>query len=55
MACPHVAGLAVYLQALENLNTPTAVKNRIIALGTTGRVTGSLNGSPNLSAYNGNA
>jgi subtilisin family serine protease len=54
MACPHVAGLAVYLQALENLNTPAAVTNRIKALGTSGRITGTLNGSPNLVAYNGN-
>lgn len=54
MAAPHVAGLAVYLQVLENLNTPAAVKNRILSLATTGRIGGSLNGSPNRSAYNGN-
>ncbi|KAL2756620.1 hypothetical protein ACRALDRAFT_1041140 [Sodiomyces alcalophilus JCM 7366] len=54
MAAPHVAGLAVYLQVLENLNTPAAVKNRILALATTGSIGGSLNGSPNRSAYNGN-
>ncbi|KXH69271.1 subtilase [Colletotrichum salicis] len=54
MACPHVAGLAVYLQALEGLSTPAAVTSRIKALGTSGRVTGTLSGSPNLVAYNGN-
>ncbi|CAJ0542787.1 Ff.00g002530.m01.CDS01 [Fusarium sp. VM40] len=54
MACPHVAGLALYLQVLEGLTTPAAVTNRIKALGTSGRVTGSLSGSPNLVAYNGN-
>ncbi|ROT39583.1 alkaline proteinase [Sodiomyces alkalinus F11] len=54
MASPHVAGLAAYLQALENLNTPAAVKNRIIQLATTNAIGGSLNGSPNRSAYNGN-
>ena len=54
MACPHVAGLAVYLQALENLTTPAAVTSRIKALGVSGRITGSLSGSPNLFMYNGN-
>ncbi|KAJ4118943.1 proteinase B [Fusarium equiseti] len=53
MACPHVAGLALYLQALENLNTPAAVTNRIKSLATTGRITGSLSGSPNAFAFNG--
>jgi oryzin len=54
MAAPHVAGLAVYLQALEGLSTPAAVTQRIKALGVANRVTGSLRGSPNLFAYNGN-
>ncbi|KAH6897399.1 peptidase S8/S53 domain-containing protein [Thelonectria olida] len=55
MACPHVAGLALYLQVLEGLSTPAAVTNRIKSLGTSGRITGTLSGSPNLVAYNGNA
>ncbi|KDN67565.1 putative subtilase [Colletotrichum sublineola] len=54
MACPHVAGLALYLQALEGLSTPAAVTNRIKALATSGRITGTLSGSPNLVVYNGN-
>jgi len=54
MAAPHVAGLAVYLQALEGLTTPAAVTSRIKALGVSGRLTGTLSGSPNLFAYNGN-
>ncbi|ORY72133.1 peptidase S8/S53 domain-containing protein [Pseudomassariella vexata] len=54
MACPHVVGLALYLQALENLSTPAAVTSRIKALGTSGKITGTLRGSPNLVAYNGN-
>jgi subtilisin family serine protease len=54
MATPHVVGLALYLQALENLNTPAAVTARIKALGTSGQITGTLNGSPNLISYNGN-
>ncbi|KAF9691616.1 hypothetical protein EKO04_010315 [Ascochyta lentis] len=54
MAAPHIAGLAVYLQALEGLSTPAAVTSRIKALGTANRVNGTLGGSPNLFAYNGN-
>lgn len=54
MAAPHVAGLAVYLQALEGLSTPAAVTSRLKALGTANRITGTLSGSPNLFAYNGN-
>ncbi|WAO95662.1 Hypothetical protein NCS54_01329600 [Fusarium falciforme] len=53
MACPHVAGLALYLQVKENLHTPAAVTKRIKALGTTGQISGNLNGSPNLVAFNG--
>ncbi|KAM0471989.1 hypothetical protein ACHAPX_009126 [Trichoderma viride] len=55
MATPHVVGLALYLQSLEGLTTPTAVTNRIKALATSGRVTGSLNGSPNVIIFNGNS
>ncbi|KAI1070895.1 hypothetical protein LB507_011033 [Fusarium sp. FIESC RH6] len=55
MACPHVAGLALYLQVLEGLSTPAAVSNRIKSLATTGRITGSLSGSPNAMAFNGAA
>lgn len=54
MATPHVAGLALYLSVLENLRTPLALTKRILALATTGRITGNLLGSPNLISYNGN-
>ncbi|KAK2608843.1 hypothetical protein QQS21_002556 [Conoideocrella luteorostrata] len=54
MASPHVAGLAIYLAALENLNTPKAVTDRILALGTRGKATLRSN-NPNIIAYNGNA
>lgn len=54
MACPHVAGLAAYLIALEGLSTPAAVQARIKALGTSGKVISPGSGSPNLIAYNGN-
>lgn len=54
MASPHVAGLAVYLMALENLTTPTATKNRILALGTKNKVVNNISGTVNLLSYNGN-
>ncbi|KAL2063402.1 hypothetical protein VTL71DRAFT_5207 [Oculimacula yallundae] len=54
MACPHVAGLAAYLIALEGLSSPAAVQSRIKALGTSGKVISPGSGSPNLIAYNGN-
>ncbi|KAH7361688.1 alkaline proteinase [Plectosphaerella cucumerina] len=54
MAAPHVAGLAVYLAALENINTPAALTSRILALATTGRATTRQN-TVNRVAYNGNA
>ena len=54
MACPHVAGLAAYLIALEGLSTPAAVASRIKALALTGKVTSPGTSSPNLLAYNGN-
>ena len=54
MATPHVVGLVLYLISLEGLSTPTAVANRIKALAVSGRVSGSLQGTPNLFAYNGN-
>ncbi|VTT72475.1 unnamed protein product, partial [Fusarium fujikuroi] len=55
MASPHVAGLALYLKVLEGLTTPASVASRIKALGTSGKITGTLSGSPNLIAYNGNS
>jgi oryzin len=53
MATPHVAGLALYLMALEGLNTPVKVVNRIRALATQGRVNNPGSGSPNMILYNG--
>lgn len=54
MATPHVAGLAVYLAAFENLGSPKAVTDRILALGTRGKANLKSN-NPNIIAYNGNA
>lgn len=53
MATPHVAGLAVYLKALEGLTSAAATTNRIVQLATTGQIT-DVRGSPNRIAYNGN-
>lgn len=53
MACPHVAGLALYLMAHEGLTTPAAVTARIKALATSGKITSLGRGSPNLLAFNG--
>ncbi len=54
MASPHIAGLAIYLAVLENLNTPAAVTNRIKALGTKDKVIGNVGSTVNLLSYNGN-
>ncbi|KAF4977661.1 hypothetical protein FZEAL_5851 [Fusarium zealandicum] len=53
MACPHVAGLALYLRGKEALTTPASVAERIKNLATTGVVGNAGLGSPNLLAYNG--
>lgn len=54
MAAPHVAGLAAYLAAAENINTVKELKARILALGTNGTATSVKQGTVNLVAYNGN-
>ncbi|KAF2169741.1 hypothetical protein M409DRAFT_52248 [Zasmidium cellare ATCC 36951] len=54
MATPHIAGLAVYLKALESgLDSVSAITARIIELATEGQVSDVM-GSPNLIGYNGN-
>jgi subtilisin family serine protease len=56
MACPHVAGLAAYLIALEGPRSPGALCERIQELATKDAITNlsAGEGSPNLIAYNGN-
>ena len=56
MATPHVAGLALYLKALEGeaLDSPAATKARIKELATKDAIPNPGAGSPNLIAYNGN-
>ena len=53
MATPHVAGLTLYLKALEGLSSPAATTSRLISLATTGQIS-DVRGSPNRIAYNGN-
>jgi oryzin len=53
MACPHVAGLSLYLRAREGLTTPKSVARRLKELATSGVVQDAGSGSPNLLAYNG--
>ena len=53
MACPYVAGLAVYLMAKEELGTPAEVAQRIKSLATRNAVQAAESGTPNLLAYNG--
>ncbi|ETS87191.1 hypothetical protein PFICI_01019 [Pestalotiopsis fici W106-1] len=55
MAAPHVAGLAVYLMSREGITGPTAVRQRLLKLATTGKVKDGGNGSPNVIAFNGGA
>jgi hypothetical protein len=54
MASPHIAGLAAYLAGLEGFPGAQALCNRIVALATTGVITGLPSGTPNRLAFNGN-
>ncbi|KAG9245090.1 protease [Calycina marina] len=56
MACPHVAGLAAYLMALEDITTSTAMTTRIqeLAASTGSAVKSQVKGTTTLIAYNGN-
>lgn len=54
MSSPHVAGLALYLMALESgLDEPAKVKKRITELAVSDVVVNAGDGSPNLLAFNG--
>lgn len=54
MASPHIAGLGAYLAALEGNPGPVALCNRIVALSTTGVLSGIPSGTSNRLAFNGN-
>lgn len=55
MATPHVAGLALYLKALEGLVAPGDVSSRIVELSTKDVVASPGTNSPNRLAFNGAA
>jgi oryzin len=59
MACPHVAGLALYLKAKEasvsTLTTPASITAKIKNITVKNKVLTPGRGSPNLLAYNGAA
>lgn len=53
MAAPHVAGLALYLSALEGLSGGSETKDYLLSIGVKGVLSSIGSGSPNLLAYNG--
>lgn len=54
MATPHVAGLAAYILAFEGKIAPAALASRLQALALKNKIKGTLNGTPNYLAFNGN-
>ena len=55
MACPHICGVLLYLQSVNNAGSASGVTGRLLSEATTGVLVGSLgSGSPNRLAYNGN-
>ncbi|RTE74127.1 hypothetical protein BHE90_011444 [Fusarium euwallaceae] len=54
MAAPHVAGLVLYAQSIEGIFGVTQTSNWLKKVATAGKITGKLNGSPNLIANNNN-
>lgn len=53
LAAPYVAGIALYLAALENINSPSELTRRILALGTRDKATDLKSNTVNLVANNG--
>lgn len=53
LSCPYVAGMALYLAALENINSPAEITSRILALGTRDKATDLKSNTVNLVANNG--
>ncbi|KAL6798378.1 peptidase S8/S53 domain-containing protein [Trichoderma sp. SZMC 28012] len=53
MSAPHVAGLALYLAALENTTNATQLRDRILELGVVGKAKELTSDTPNLVAHNG--
>ncbi|KAF7555413.1 hypothetical protein G7046_g6567 [Stylonectria norvegica] len=55
MATPHIVGLSLYAISVNGISGVTAVTNWLKTTATSGKVTGSLHGSPNLIGNNGNS
>lgn len=53
MSAPHVAGLALYLAALENTKNAKELRDRILKLGVQGKAKELTSDTPNLVAHNG--
>ena len=53
MAAPHVAGLAMYVAALEKTNTAEELRNKILDMGIKGKAKSLTSDTPNLIAHNG--
>ena len=52
MAAPHVAGLALYLMALEDFDSTKKLMDRILQLGKKDKVVNLMTDSPNLIVHN---
>lgn len=55
MATPHIVGLALYGISVDGVSGVTGVTNWLKTKATSGKITGSLGGSPNLIGNNGNS
>ncbi|KAF9170883.1 subtilisin-like serine protease [Mortierella sp. AD011] len=55
MATPHVVGVAALFLSSNTLNTAQALFDKLTSTASSGKITGTLNGSPNLLVYNGAA
>lgn len=52
MAAPHIAGLALYLMALEKFDSSEKLMDRILQLGKKNKVVNLMTDSPNLIIHN---
>ena len=55
MATPHIVGLSLYAISVDGITGVSAITNWLKTKATSGKITGSLFGSPNLIGNNGNS
>ncbi|KAF9997439.1 hypothetical protein BGZ79_008859, partial [Entomortierella chlamydospora] len=55
MATPHVVGVAALYLSSNTLSTAQALFDKLTSTASSGKIAGTLNGSPNLLVYNGAA